>query len=121
LPEAQAALAWFGVLGAAGLAFVLLARRLEHDADLYAARGGREPAVASALIKVCEANGQPPGRSGVRHPSVERRIALLERAQREPGLAERRLRRTRGLLLGVGGVALFVLGQAAVRAVLEVR
>ncbi|HZV03184.1 MAG TPA: M48 family metalloprotease [Planctomycetota bacterium] len=121
LSEAAAASVWLAVLGAAALAYVFLARRFEHDADLYAARGGREPLVASALIKVCEANGEPPGRGGIRHPSVERRIALLERAQREPGLAERRLGRTRGLLLAVGVLALLVLGQAAVRAVLEVR
>lgn len=106
------------VAGLAAVGFVALARRLEHDADLYAAAPDRAnaDAVMSALLKCCAANGQPPEKGGLRHPSVARRIELLQRATIEPGFAEARLRRSRLLLGALSGVALLILGAGALRA-----
>lgn len=111
------------LLAAGAAAFVALARRLEHDADLHAAASapGGGDAIASALLKCCAVNGQSPERGGVRHPSVARRIALVERAAHDPGFAARRLRRSELLLGAISALSVLAIGRASLLALDEAR
>jgi hypothetical protein len=113
----------FAVLAALVPLFVALSRRLEHDADLYAAAGSAEgaEAVSTALLKTCAVNGQSPESGGIRHPSVGKRIALVRRAAEDPSFGARRLRRSRRLLAALSVAALVVIARGVLRAVEEAR
>ncbi len=66
-------------------------------------------------------NGQSPERGGVRHPSVARRIALVERAAHDPGFAARRLRRSELLLGAISALSVLAIGRASLLALDEAR
>jgi Zn-dependent protease with chaperone function len=112
-----------GLVALGAVAFVALARRLEHDADLHATATAPDggDAIASALLKCCAVNGQSPERGGIRHPSVARRIALVQQAASDPRFAARRLRRSELLLGAMSALAVLVIARGGLLALDEAR
>jgi Zn-dependent protease with chaperone function len=122
VPESGAIALSLGAIAVFALAFLFLSRRLEHDADLYAAQGGGSATpVVNALAKVTAVNGARPERGGFRHPSATRRIELLLRADADPALATRRLRRSRWLLRAILLAAGVALGWSGSRLAVDAR
>lgn len=97
-----------GGLLAAGLALWLvgfgwLSRRVELEADLFALELlGEGHGLASALDAVSPVG---PQKSGWRHFSMQKRVAFLDAANRDAGVAKR-LRRKLGAARWLGGAAL---------------
>lgn len=102
---------WIGLFG-------FVSRRLELQADLFAARLTEDTrGFVTALERVAHLNGMPRERGGWRHFSVERRVAFLEAAVRNPQVAENFLRRLRAMFLGLAAfLGLLTIGTLSVGA-----
>jgi STE24 endopeptidase len=108
----------FALAGYVFVAFGMLSRRCERQADIYGCRsvaGGGEEGVrtfARALVKVTEMNGvsvRRPGRlASWLHSTTANRVEFLERMLTEPGLEPRFQRRLGlvkwGVLVGLAGL-----------------
>ena len=106
-------------LALVSVGFIALARRLEHDADLYAAEHAGSDVVSRALEKAAQANGLAPERGGWLHPSPRARIELLGRASVEPELWARRLARSRWIVRVVVAATVLAAGVDSVELAVE--
>ncbi len=65
-------------LGAMAFAFVWMSRRMEVEADLFAARTLDDPEVFNrALVRVGVMSGRPPHEDGLRHFAIAKRVAIV--------------------------------------------
>ena len=102
-----AALCW-------GAGFSFVSRRMELEADLYAATMSGTGPFVSALERISFHGGQPRDASSWRHFSIARRTGFLIACEADPAFRERFRRRMTLLRAGLVGLAVAAAATAAI-------